>query len=222
MKKNGKYCNGKKRMSMKPLAVLLALTLLAGCAVGGTLAWLYDTTDDVENTFTVGNIDIKLEETGTTASTEGNITVNKKSFKMVPGANLAKDPVVTVEADSEKCWVFVEVNASDNLGTYIDYAICDGWTQVADKNNLYYQIVATSTADQPLPVLTCKDTGHTECDGCVNVKTTVTKTDMDALEVNGATQPTLSFKAYAIQYDHLTVTGETEAQKAASAFDQIR
>ena len=61
--KNGKYCNGKKSLNMKPLAVLLALTLLVGCAIGGTIAWLTAQTGEVVNTFTVGDINIKLEET---------------------------------------------------------------------------------------------------------------------------------------------------------------
>ena len=39
-------------MKKKTLALLLALVLLAGGVIGGTLAWLTDKTDPVKNTFT--------------------------------------------------------------------------------------------------------------------------------------------------------------------------
>ena len=101
MKKNGKYCNSKKGLNMKPLALLLALALVVGGVVGGTIAWPTATTQEVENTFTVGNIDIKLEETGAADdNAEDEDDTQKKSMKMVPGEVIDKDPKVTVEAGS--------------------------------------------------------------------------------------------------------------------------
>lgn len=52
----------KKGANKKMVAVLLAVALLIGCGIGGTLAWLMDTTPAVTNTFTVGNVDITLVE----------------------------------------------------------------------------------------------------------------------------------------------------------------
>jgi len=60
--KNGKYVS-KKGMNKKPLALLLALTLLVTGVVGGTIAWLTAESDDVVNTFTVGDINISIKET---------------------------------------------------------------------------------------------------------------------------------------------------------------
>lgn len=111
MKKNGKYCNGKKGLNMKPLAVFLALTLLVGCAVGGTIAWLTGQTDAVTNTFTVGDINIELDESSTTTSASGEI---KKNYLFVPGDTLEKDPKVTVKANSEDCYLFVKVTSTNN------------------------------------------------------------------------------------------------------------
>ena len=41
-------------MKKKTLALLSAV-LLMGAVIGGTLAWFTDTTEEVKNTFTVGN-----------------------------------------------------------------------------------------------------------------------------------------------------------------------
>ena len=93
-------------MKKKTLALVLALTLLVAGVVGGTLAWLTAQTAEVKNTFTVGDINIGLTETTT-------------DYKMVPGNTIAKDPTVTVKANSEACWLFVKVTESENLDTFI-------------------------------------------------------------------------------------------------------
>ena len=107
----------KKSVSMKAVVVLMALVLLIGCGVGGTLAWLRDTTDNVTNTFYVGDINIDLnehtlDENGklTTTTTNENLT----DYKILPGTSQAKDPFVTVKKDSEACWVFVKIVEKDN------------------------------------------------------------------------------------------------------------
>ena len=45
-------------MKKKTVALLLACVMALGVAVGGTLAWLTDTTQEVKNTFTDSNINI--------------------------------------------------------------------------------------------------------------------------------------------------------------------
>lgn len=166
--KNGKFA---KRGS-KTLVMVLALVLVIGCTVGGTIAWLTDTTDEVKNTFSTSDITITLEETTT-------------DYKMVPGITITKDPVVTVEGGSEACWLFVKVAESDNLDTYITYTIADGWTNLED--GVYYRAVEASDADQEFEVLAGSE---------VTVLDSVTKDDMAAAEENA---PTLTFTAYAIQ-----------------------
>lgn len=71
-------------MKKRTLTLVIALVLVAVCAVGGTLAWLMDT-DTVTNTFTVGNVDISLTESD--ADGDGNNKAN--SYKMI-------DPVIGV------------------------------------------------------------------------------------------------------------------------------
>lgn len=162
-------------MKKKTLALVLALTLLVAGVVGGTLAWLTDRTAEVKNTFTVGDINIGLTETTT-------------DYKMVPGNTIAKDPTVTVKANSEACWLFVQVTESENLDTFITYAIAEGWTELQD--GVYYREVPASAADQTFSVL---------ADNAVTVKDTVTK---EMLTAKDFANPTLTFKAYAIQKAH--------------------
>ena len=184
----GKYAS-RKGMNTKLLAALLAVVLLVGAAVGGTLAWLTDKTDAVVNTFTVGNIDIGLAET------------ENLNLKMVPGCTNDKDPKVTVYAGSEACWVFVKVVEENKLDDFITYGIADGWTALDGVAGVYWReqtAIEEGSADAVYNVLACKETPvDADCDGCVLVNTDVTKADMDAL--TDATLPELSFTAYAIQ-----------------------
>lgn len=197
---SGKHA--KSGTNKKVFVTVLALVLVITSVIGGTLAWLMDETNAVKNTFTVGNVDITLEETGTTTNND----IEEKSFQMVPGYALSKDPTVTVKANSEKCYVFVKVVESDNLDDFIIYTMANGWTQGNTTNqlptNVFYRIVDKSTSDQEFDVIGNKGfdgTGTFVADK-VLVKTNVTKEMMEALNVTGATQPTLTFTAYACQY----------------------
>ncbi|MDR4017065.1 MAG: SipW-dependent-type signal peptide-containing protein [Oscillospiraceae bacterium] len=172
-------------MKKKTLALVLALTLLVAGVVGGTLAWLTDRTAEVKNTFTVGDINIDLTET-------------TADYKMVPGNTIAKDPTVTVKANSETCWLFVEVTESENLNNFITYTIANGWTEL--ESGVYYREVSASNADQTFPVLA----GNT-----VTVKSDVTKTMLETAKTDA---PTLTFKAYAIQRDHFATAAAAWAE----------
>ena len=52
----------KKNSGTKVVAILLAVSLLIGIGVGGTLAWLTSTPDSINSTFTSGSITITLTE----------------------------------------------------------------------------------------------------------------------------------------------------------------
>ena len=174
-------------MKKKTLALVLALTLLVAGVVGGTLAWLTDQTAEVKNTFTVGDINIGLTETTT-------------DYKMVPGNTIAKDPTVTVKANSEACWLFVKVTESTDLKDFITYAIAEGWTALPGVDGVYYREVPASAADQTFSVL---------AGDAVTVKSDVTKTMLETAKTDA---PTLTFKAYAIQKDHFTTADAAWAE----------
>lgn len=87
-------------MKKKLTAVALVVCMLAIMLVGASLAYFTDKTDTAENTFTVGNVDIKL--------TEDKWNKNDK-HNFMPGTTFDKDPTIVVESGSEDCWVFMEV-----------------------------------------------------------------------------------------------------------------
>lgn len=183
----------------KKITLVVSLLLVMALSIGGTLAWLTDT-DSVKNTFTIGNVDITLTET------------TGETYSFVPGRTMAKDPKITVTANSEKCYVFVEVKESDvavkvtegdtevtkAFSDFITYAVdtADGWTALEGESGVFYRIVDKSASDTELYVLT--DSLDDDKTGSITVKDTVTKEMVDAL---GATELALTFNAYAIQFE---------------------
>ena len=181
---------------MKKTILTIVLTAIVCFAVvGTTFAFLVDKTDPIVNTFTVGNVDITLTETDPTPEN----TADENKYKMVPGNTIAKDPTVTVKANSEACWLFVKVDESANAKDFIEYSAAAGWTTVNDIGGIegvYYRKVEMSDADQAFKIL---------AGDAVTVKSSVTKDAIDALYTDGAINeealPTLTFTAYAVQYD---------------------
>jgi len=174
-------------MKKKGLALVLALTLVVVGIVSGTLAWLTAKTDSVVNTFTTSDIKVKLVET-------------KTDFKMVPGYTIEKDPIATVEANSEKCYLFVKLEKSDNLDSYISYEMADGWAELKEGSGVYYRIVNASNVDQSFSVLKGDK---------VSVRGEVTKDMMTAAETS---KPTMTFTVYAAQYMKSNTENFTPAQ----------
>ena len=186
----------RRNVSNKTVAILLALVLAIGCAVGGTLAWLISETDPVVNTFTYGDINISLEET-------------TEKYKITPGVSINKDPKVTVTAGSEACWLFVKVEEknwpdlkeTDGTTRKVNYAIADDWTALDSQTGVYYREVSAQKNAQEFPVL--------EGDK-VTVSEDLTKTEVDRLKEKS---PTLTFTAYAVQKDGI--------KDAAAAWEKI-
>lgn len=73
------------------VAILLCVTLVALAAIGATFAYLTDT-KTVDNTFTMGNVAIKLDETDIKNPTGARVTSN--AYNVYPGAVVTKDPIV--------------------------------------------------------------------------------------------------------------------------------
>ena len=186
-------------MKKKAIVTVVALVLVLCCAMGGTLAWLVDSTTEVKNTFTYGDINIGLSES------------DDLDLKMIPGNSIKKDPVVTVKEDSEASWLFVKIVESDNFDDFMTYGVASGWTQLtvdaegnAITDLIYYREVAATTANTDFAVL---------ANDSVSVKETVTKDNLNALDANSANNyPTLTFTAYAVQRD-------TNITTAAQAWD---
>lgn len=160
----------KRRYGVVSIVVILAALL----AVGATFAWIVATTHPVVNTFTAGNIRISLDES------------TGDCYRLVPGIRLAKDPTVTVKADSESCWLFFRMEKVGDPDTYLTYAVAEGWTALPGVDEVYYRQVAAAEADIAFPLLQ---------NDAVTVKETVTEEMLDSLSAT----PKMTFYAYAIQ-----------------------
>ena len=93
----------------KILTGVLCGALTVAVSVMGTLAYLTDR-DSVANTFTVGNVDIKLDEKnidGKPNPEEERDTAN--TYHLIPGQTYIKDPTMTVLKGSEESYVRMKV-----------------------------------------------------------------------------------------------------------------
>ena len=98
----------------KKLMTVLALVLVVAMSVAGTYAYL-TSADKVVNTFTVGDVQIKLDEAK--ANPDGSLAagtdrVKANSYKLLPGHEYKKDPMVTVLSGSESSYVKMTVTFS--------------------------------------------------------------------------------------------------------------
>ena len=124
----------------KILVSLAALALVAAISIGGTLAYLTSTAK-VENTFTVGNVSITLDEAKVDeygAPVENADRVPGNAYKLIPGHTYTKDPTIHVGNLSENCYLFVKVEngLGDVESTITTQMATLGWKAVngADGN----------------------------------------------------------------------------------------
>ena len=98
----------------KALILTLCAVLLVAASMLGTMAYL-TSTDEVENTFTVGQVKITLDEAQVTPDgkpVEGAARVKANSYKLLPGHTYTKDPMVTVLKGSEASYIKMTVTFS--------------------------------------------------------------------------------------------------------------
>ena len=90
----------------KPLVLALCAILLVVGTILGTVAYLQDTAS-VVNTFTVGNVHLKLDEAVVDEKGEptGGRTETGNAYHLLPGETYTKDPTVTVLKGSEESYV---------------------------------------------------------------------------------------------------------------------
>ena len=221
---------GSRKRRFRVLTLVLATVLIAEGMVNGTFAWLIADTDPVVNTFTYGDINLKLDETKTDEkgnpvdeNEDGNPdkTTEGNDYEMIPGEEYLKDPRVTVLAGNEACWLFVKLEETDGFITnadgsttptgafrdYLDYTIGSGWTQLYEDG---YFGIAGHEIKGVYYRFEDEDTDDTEVaypvlkDNKISVKREVTKEMLNALDNNGqaekVTYPSLSITAYAVQY----------------------
>ena len=215
----------KKRSSamLKKIVVMFAaVVLIVVATISGTLAWLTAETQEVTNTFTVGNINITLDEAktdkyGNPLNEDDDIVVvseaervNSNTYTLLPGKTYTKDPTVTVLANSEKCYLFVvvqepswtiDVDPSDNVennksfSDYVSYTA--NWKNTSewialDKYTNVYYKEVDSSAF---------DQSFKLMESFTVSGDSVNKQMMDAFNENSDISKTLAFYAGAVQFD---------------------
>ena len=103
-------------MKKKLLIMSVAMVLVCAFAVGMTIAYL-TSTDEVVNTFTVGNVQIKLDEAdvdeyGRVPQGSPAPRVTENTYKLIPGHEYTKDPTVTVLSGSEESYIKMTVTVT--------------------------------------------------------------------------------------------------------------
>lgn len=136
-------------MKTKSKALLLTLcaVLLVAASVLGTMAYL-TSTDTVTNTFTIGKVEITLDETDVTNPNGPRVKAN--SYKLMPGTTYTKDPTVTVKAGSEESYVRMKVtfnNATEIIALCTDPEFADEVTGVENAFPLIRMVNYTDTAE---------------------------------------------------------------------------
>ena len=207
----------------KALLLTLCAVLLVAASVLGTMAYL-TSTDEVTNTFTVGEVKIKLDEAK--ANPDGSLVANAdrvkaNEYKLLPGHTYNKDPMVTVLSGSESSYVKMTVTFSkaneldaifapggaDLTSIFNGYDaakwIAKGNTKDATANTRTYEFwyketVGAPTADVALDALF----------DFITVPGTITNEQLATIE-----GMTITVNAYAIQAD-----GFANAEAAWAAF----
>ncbi len=186
---NRRRMSNKKFIAILSVFVMLALTMVVGCAVDGTVAWLVSESESSVSTFTLGDINIKL--TGESES---------QPLKIIPGVEIKRSLKVTVDPNSEACWLFVKVEGTNwshfpdvNGTAKVSYSVAGGtddWKALEGNPGVYYREVSAENAKTGV-----------EYDVNCNVTVSQMLTKAEVNSIAAETQPQLSFTAYAVQRD---------------------
>ena len=208
----------------KALLMTLCAVMLVVASVMGTMAYL-TSQDSVTNTFTVGNVQIKLDEAKANpdgALVQGADRVKENSYKLLPGHTYNKDPMVTVLKGSESSYVKMTVTFSkaaelddifapgaDMTSIFNGYDSTN-WTYKGNTENTtantrtyefwYKETVAAPDADVALDALF----------DSITVPESITNAQLATIE-----GMTITVNAYAIQAD-----GFDSAEKAWVAYEE--
>ena len=209
----------------KALLLTFCAVLLVVASVLGTIAYL-TANDKVTNTFTVGQVAIKLDEAKVNpdgSPVENADRVQENSYKLLPGHTYIKDPMVTVLKGSESSYIKMTVTFTKAKELDAIFApdgaklmkIFNGyseneWTYKGNTKNTtantrtyefwYKDAVGAPTADVKLDALF----------DFITVPSTINNDQLKNIE-----GMTITVNAYAIQAD-----GFETAEKAWAAFPE--
>lgn len=198
----------------KALLLVLCAILLVCASVVGTLAYL-TAGDEVTNTFTVGKVEISMDETDVDehgVAIVGAARNKENTYQLIPGRTYVKDPVVYVTAESETCYVFIKVQndiveLEDSANTIEAQILANHWIAVPGETGVYYQKVTEDATDKEL------ETFET-------FKIDINETNTTLAAVNNSTAVVVT--AYAIQAENVEDVNEADDVNAKTAWDIVK
>lgn len=145
-------------MKKKLMAIALAVCVVAVLAAGASLAYFTDKTEAANNTFTMGNVKITLDETDLTKDGGSRTPAGNTYTNLYPGMEMVKDPTVHNTGRND-AWVRVIVRVANGAAFMnqfkdtqygesplegLTHGLGDGWSidaSAPDGNDMVYTIV---------------------------------------------------------------------------------
>ena len=112
MESNVETRNDSKRRGFLAAAIAIVLVLIA---IFSTLAYLTVQTKTVDNIMTAGKVDAFIDESTIDINGKAIDPVDKRqdvgqNYKLMPGKEYDKDPIIHVKPDSEPSYIYCVVN----------------------------------------------------------------------------------------------------------------
>jgi len=213
-------------MRKRALAICLCI-VLALVSVGATIAYFTDD-DSAVNTFTVGNIDITLDEADVdfNGELESNSRVSANQYHLIPGNTYIKDPTVSIEPNSDEAYIrmIVTVESYEALkaafpdeeyyaddGTFLLQKLCNGWNESVwafykaenGKYEFRYTGIASNKTLNPVSLDALFDSitvpGEINNDELANLKNVKIHVDAHAIQASGFADEDAAWNAFGQQ-----------------------
>lgn len=244
------------KFNKKVVAGVAAIALALSAATGFTFAYFTDTEGDLTNTVTFGHVDISFTETSeasegvlageeTYTGEEPDEVFTGLSFTdVMPGDVYSKEPVVTVETDSQDAYVRIQmlitvtdVNGDNDMNTALDVGPTDvlSWLNI-DEVNEWNLVVGNTSADldpgvpvvKTLEVTAYYDAGDADSEDAilsateyVTLFTTVTFPGMELNNYNIDDEYSIVMTAEAIQADNFTPDDDGATPPRIDGWDSV-
>lgn len=137
--------NRKREQRRRKSAVIAAVALAGVLAVGGTVAWIFDRTDEVENTFQPVEVTCKVNET-VTGNTKSDVRVINTGdvdayIRAAVVVNWAK------QADDGSIEIYPEAPAAGDYAITYDRGADGGGTAWAQEGDYWYYTLPVKPAE---------------------------------------------------------------------------
>ena len=216
------------------LGMVVAAVAIAAGSIAGTVAYM-TSASKVSNVFTIGNVKIAMDEGKVNADgqiPDPNVRTDSNSYLLMPGKSYDKDPLITVQADTQACYLFLvtrnQISSIEDPSkpTMADQMVANGWgiykdTTAGTRVWIYCGSSANVNADDKMainPVAICGESVATA--GATQVTTIpvftqfhITTTQSDNLAIYAGAEVTLN--AVGIQADSFGALGAKTSVDAA-------